>query len=78
MDDKQPTPCPVCGHLPPAPGFWPFLYDRVIVHWRTTVLGLSSCALVVVPCLAASGFHNKWVALTGALSIAITGAMSKH
>lgn len=59
------------------PHFWPWLYVRVIVHWRSTVLGLCTAIAIAVPCFMSAGFTNRWIVLLGALAIAFAGALAK-
>jgi hypothetical protein len=60
-----------------TPGLEAFLYDRVCLHWKSTLMGLCSAAAVVIPVLMANGFNGKYVTLTAALTLAVTTALSK-
>jgi hypothetical protein len=53
------------------------LYDRIVLHWKTTLLGLCSALGVIIPVLKTNGFGGRYVTLTAALALAVTTALSK-
>lgn len=61
----------------PIPSPWPWFYDRVIVHWRSSVTALCGVAALAIPVLQKQGIHGNWIEIAGALTIAVSGALSK-